>query len=536
LYLILGHQVLELRILMREILRYVSRNRVLDNVRFVIVCSAALCLLLVASQPIQSSGAEIRLAAYGLLIAALLQPRTVRLLTSWLDPRLFHTAHAEETLLYALSRPSYYRDTLQLAQSVASKLSDALQLSRASVVLKQEAVYAVAVDLPAPGGQVELSTTDSVVRSICREGRIAHVYLDDPRSWVQKLSSHEQAFLRTLETRVLLPLAKADQLFGFVSLGAKVADQAFSSSELDLLAIAGVQISLEVENCTLLADLKDEILRSERRNAEREAANQANQAKSGFLATMSHELRTPLNAIIGYSEMLYESAEEIGAKEMISDLKRIHSAGKHLLGLINSVLDFSKIEAGKMDLHPETVSVTQIVQDVVSIAKPLMSRNKNTFECHVSPDIGSIVTDVMKLRQSIVNLLSNAAKFCDQGVVSLSVQRITQAGSDRIVFEVRDTGIGMTPEQTAKLFQPFVQANSEISKKFGGTGLGLALSRRFCEMMRGDITVTSHQGVGTTFRIQLPADVSKPDIPEKVADHARNGVGLCTPGCSSATR
>jgi signal transduction histidine kinase len=176
--------------------------------------------------------------------------------------------------------------------------------------------------------------------------------------------------------------------------------------------------------------------------------------------------------------------------------------------LINSVLDFSKIEAGRMDLTTETVAVEQVIRDVTSIVKPLITKNKNTFQCHVEVGVGAIVTDVMKLRQSIVNLLSNAAKFTRNGVVSLSVERIVLDGSDWISFAIRDTGIGMTPEQTAKLFQPFVQASSDISRTFGGTGLGLSLSRRFCQMMGGDITVESTLGVGSTFRIQLPAHVS----------------------------
>ena len=243
-------------------------------------------------------------------------------------------------------------------------------------------------------------------------------------------------------------------------------------------------------------------------------ALEANQAKSTFMANMSHELRTPLNAIIGYSEMLTEDAEDLSNEDFIPDLQRILAAGKHLLELINDTLDLSKIEAGQMDLHLETFSISDIVRDVVTTIQPLVAKNLNTLEVHVADDLGAMHADPTKVRQMLFNLLSNACKFTDQGTISLYVACETANGVDGIVFGVTDTGIGITPEQMKKLFQPFTQADSSTTRKYGGTGLGLTISRRFCQMMGGDITVSSELGVGSTFTARLPTEVmdSKMDL------------------------
>jgi len=238
-----------------------------------------------------------------------------------------------------------------------------------------------------------------------------------------------------------------------------------------------------------------------------EAAESANQAKSMFLANMSHELRTPLNAIIGYSEMLMEEADELGQGDMVPDLQKIQVAGKHLLGLINDVLDLSKIEAGKIEVARERVGVAQLVEEVAATARPLVARNDNAFVVEVEPEVGTLTGDTQKLRQILLNLLSNAAKFTERGSVTLRVTRRAGKRRPTVVFEVVDTGIGMSVEQQARLFQPFEQAhNSDVAAKYGGTGLGLAISRRFCRMMGGDINVASEPGVGTTFTAWLPGD------------------------------
>ncbi len=247
---------------------------------------------------------------------------------------------------------------------------------------------------------------------------------------------------------------------------------------------------------------------TERRRAadlsrEKEAAEAANKAKSNFLANMSHELRTPLNAIIGYSEMLQEMAADDGNDDYQGDLKKIHSAGQHLLELINDVLDISKIEAGKMDLYIESFSLDQTIEEVQAVVDPLAKKNSNQLVIDKPPEIGLIRADATKVRQCLLNLLSNACKFTSNGTVKLHAVR----DEGWITFEVSDTGIGMTKEQMAKLFRAFQQADSSTTRKFGGTGLGLAISRRFCQFMNGDITVRSEPGQGTTFTMRIPVEV-----------------------------
>ncbi|HKA36314.1 MAG TPA: ATP-binding protein, partial [Thermoanaerobaculia bacterium] len=243
----------------------------------------------------------------------------------------------------------------------------------------------------------------------------------------------------------------------------------------------------------------------------RDSAEAANRAKSAFLANMSHELRTPLNAIIGYSEMLEEDAQASGNAPFVSDLQKIRAAGKHLLGLINDVLDLSKVEAGKMKLFLETFDVERVVEEVVSTASALMEKNGNKLVVSCAPHVGQLREDITKVRQVLLNLLSNAAKFTEKGTVSLDVTRENDVAGTWVVFRVRDTGIGMTPEQLGKLFQAFTQADGSTQRKYGGTGLGLALSRKFCVMMGGDINAESEPGKGSTFTMRLPGDVENVD-------------------------
>jgi CheY-like chemotaxis protein len=239
-------------------------------------------------------------------------------------------------------------------------------------------------------------------------------------------------------------------------------------------------------------------------------AEKANQAKSQFLANMSHELRTPMNAIIGYSEMLMEEAEDLQQEEFIPDLQKIHSAGKHLLALINDILDLSKIEAGRMELYLETFDVRQLIQETVGTLHPLVEKNNNQLEVNCPEDLGTMHGDLTKVRQSLFNLLSNASKFTENGKISFNINCGRALERSWISFQVKDSGIGMNADQISRLFQAFTQADASTTRKYGGTGLGLAITKKFCQMMGGDIQVESILGQGSTFTIKLPTNIETP--------------------------
>jgi GAF domain-containing protein/CheY-like chemotaxis protein len=296
-----------------------------------------------------------------------------------------------------------------------------------------------------------------------------------------------------------IPLLREGHLIGGLTVN-KNAAGVFSPQVVDLLKTFASQSALAIQNARLFREIEDKSRQLE----------VAGRHKSEFLANMSHELRTPLNAIIGYSEMLQEDAADLGAEQLTDDLKKINAAGKHLLDLINAVLDLSKIEAGKMDLYLESFDVAGLVRDIAAVIQPLAAKNANRLDVDCPDDIGTMRADLTKVRQALFNLLSNACKFTGRGTVVLGAAR--EAANDRewIVFTVSDTGIGMTPEQLAKLFEAFTQADTTTTRRYGGTGLGLALSRRLCRMMGGDITVESEAGRGSSFTIRLPISVAEP--------------------------
>jgi signal transduction histidine kinase/DNA-binding response OmpR family regulator/HAMP domain-containing protein len=242
----------------------------------------------------------------------------------------------------------------------------------------------------------------------------------------------------------------------------------------------------------------------------RELSEVANRTKSQFLANMSHELRTPLNAIIGYSEILREDATDSGQEELVPDLRKIEGAGRHLLGLINDILDLSKVEAGKMDVFIEDIDVSSLLDEVKSIITPLVAKNDNKLEFRLADQIGSIRSDRTKVKQCLLNVLSNASKFTQAGKLTVEVERL-EPDRPMIQIKISDTGIGMSEEQLGRLFQAFSQADASTTKKFGGTGLGLAITRHFCRLLGGDITVASQVGVGSTFTITLPDQAAEPD-------------------------
>jgi signal transduction histidine kinase/CheY-like chemotaxis protein len=255
----------------------------------------------------------------------------------------------------------------------------------------------------------------------------------------------------------------------------------------------------------IYTDITDRKKSEEQLRGAKEAAESASKVKSAFLANMSHELRTPLNAIIGYSEILQEDAQDRGDKASVTDLEKIQAAGKHLLGLINDILDLSKIEAGRMDVYLEQVVLSRLVDEVKTIVTPMVRKNENTLVIDCPADLRSIRTDVTKLKQNLINLLSNAAKFTKQGCVGLKLSREAgEDGREMVRFDVSDSGIGMSPEQVSRLFQAFTQADSSTTRNFGGTGLGLTITKHFCTMLGGDINVSSEPGKGSTFTIRLP--------------------------------
>jgi signal transduction histidine kinase/CheY-like chemotaxis protein len=305
--------------------------------------------------------------------------------------------------------------------------------------------------------------------------------------------------------RLLVPLMRFNEVMGALVVRRKAPGE-FSKNTIDLLRTFAAQSVLAIQNARLFQEIEEKGHQLEL----------ASQHKSQFVASMSHELRTPLNAIIGLTEMMVTNAARFGTEKAAEPLKRVHRAGQHLLGLINQVLDLSKIEAGKLELNPESVNLAPLIDEVVGTARQLAQQNKNNLVVEAQEKLGALTVDPMRLRQILLNLLSNACKFTSQGEVKLRVRKVAD-GRNWVEFAVVDTGIGMTPEQQAKLFEEFTQADSSTARRYGGTGLGLAITRKLARMMGGDVTVASEPGKGSVFTVRLPAG------PDPVAKAATNG-------------
>ena len=318
-----------------------------------------------------------------------------------------------------------------------------------------------------------------------------------------------------LHYHATVPLLIGDRKLGLMNLVGP--DKGlFKEEEFEILYAVGNQVAVGLERAGLHENLETLV---EQRTAElvketteRRLADSANQAKSRFLANMSHELRTPLNAIIGYSEMLAEDAVENGAQQTLADLGKIETAGRHLLSLINDILDLSKIEAGRMELAPQVFSISALLKEISVVALPLTGKDGNTLNVNCPDSIGNMYNDPLKVRQILFNLLSNAAKFTQNGRIDLTVTRSGTDENEKITFAVGDTGIGMTREQLAHIFEAFTQADTTTTRKYGGTGLGLAICQKYTDMMGGRITVESAPAKGSVFILHLPVRLGNADI------------------------
>jgi signal transduction histidine kinase len=389
--------------------------------------------------------------------------------------------------------------TLDLETVLATIVAKAVQLSNtdAGVIyvfdeldetLRVRATYGLSDELVAAIRGQPAGASDALHRAI--QGRqpleIADIR-DEPPSPVREI-----AMRAGFRARLVVPLIGTERVVGALVIRRKQPGK-FRKETIQLLQTFAAQSVLAIQNARLFREIEDKSRQLQL----------ASENKSQFVSSVSHELRTPLNAIIGLTEMMVKNAARFGTEKAQEPLQRVNRAGTHLLGLINQVLDLSKIEAGKLEFNPQTVQLAPLINEVIGTAGQLAEQNKNRLVVDAQENLGALTVDPMRLRQILLNLLSNACKFTKEGEVTLRARRVAN-GRDWIEFAVADSGIGMTPEQQAKLFEEFSQADATTAQRFGGTGLGLALSRKLARMMGGDVTVTSEPGKGSVFTVRLP--------------------------------
>jgi GAF domain-containing protein len=465
--------------------------------------------------PLMREGAAIGTIALRRSEAQLFTERQVALLQTFADQaviaiqnaRLFEEvkartrelAHSVEGLQALGEVTQAVNSTLDVETVLPTIVAKAVQLSGTDAgaiyvfdelqqLFRLRATYGLSKELIAAIEEQHLGASDAI-RQATQERQAQEIadVRDEPPS-----PQREIAMRAGYRARLIVPLVSADQVFGALVIRRKQPGE-FSKSTVELLQTFAAQSVLAIQNARLFSEIEDKSRQLQL----------ASEHKSQFLASMSHELRTPLNAIIGLTEMMVTNAARFGTEKALEPLRRVNAAGTHLHSLINEILDLSKIEAGKLDLNLEPVNLTRLIDEVIGTAGQLAEKNKNRLIVEMEEKLGALNADSMRLKQILLNLLSNACKFTKEGEVALRVRKVVD-GREWGELAVADTGIGMTAEQQAKLFQDFTQADSLIARRYGGTGLGLAISRKLARMMGGDVTVASETGKGSVFTVRLP--------------------------------